>query len=137
MDLSSHSKMRRHIPRGDDLHNNHSHGGQQQKTHRRHRRVTAEQHSCGTCIAEAAAVAPHARPKLPLANQSRKESPVAHEEARNSTISQADLLREADCVSSSSRRAATVAAACSIAHLARPKPLSAQQSRQGSTVGLD
>ena len=44
----------------------------------------------------------HARPRLPLAQQSGQGSPVAHEEERHTNISEADLLREEDCVSSSS-----------------------------------
>ena len=103
-------------------------------------------------MAGAAAVAHHARPRLPLAHQSRKGSPVAREEERRNTISQADLLREADCVSSSSDSNSRTtqlqheAAAAkqssgsnnsSIAHQARPRPISAQQSRKGSTVGHD
>ena len=70
---------------------------------------------------------------------------MAHEEERHTDISQADLLREGDFVSSSSsnnNRITQQAAACiyiaaAVAHHARPKPPSAQESRQGSKVGHD
>ena len=71
---------------------------------------------------------------------------MAHEEERHTDISQADLLREGDFVSSSSsnnNRITQQAAACIyiaaavVAHHARLKPPSAQESRQGSKVGHD
>ena len=75
---------------------------------------------------------------------------MAHEEERHDDVSQADLLSEGDWVSStsnnsrttqqqqsSSKGAAVAAATAAAAHHAHPRPPSAQQLRQGSTVRHD
>ena len=91
------------------MHTNDSHGCQQQIKHVPGiARSAVEKHSRSTCIA-LAPEAPEQRQNSGKSSRGstscgkgRKGGPVVHEGKRHISISQADLLGEADCVSSSS-----------------------------------